>query len=928
MHARDLAKLGIPDSLIAAWERRGVGELTEIQAAALSDDRFRSGANLVVVAPTSSGKTFVGEVAAVLTALDMRRVIYLVPMKAIAEEKFREFKDTYGDPQIGLQVVVSSGDHAEYDPDILSGNFNLAVIVYEKLAQLLVQRPDLLPMCGLVVVDELQLMRDGRRGPKLEMLLTKILMSPRPPRIIGLSATLNDLNGLDTWLRAEVVESRSRPVPLQEGICDLAGVVTYYQPDGTIVEERFPVETPCKGIDQLLGRLVEMFAAKWQILVFVSTKEGTQAVAGSLASVLPSQAAPREVAEEVEVLDETAFKGFMQMEGLTHRLGYHNADLDTEERLLVERLFREGYLRVLVSTTTLAMGVNLPSDLVIVRDVERWDPDQRARVALPTAEYKNAAGRAGRLGARTEGRALLLATSQFQIEQLRRNFVHGELEGMDSAIPRERDFPSHVLSLFASRIASNEAQAVEVFKASYAYHVFYYQYPDQLVGAIQDAVAKCLDLGLIETRDGTLRPTAIGLAVAAFGISIGTYGLIREAIQSVREVGFSMPEVLLRLVQAQEIASLAPYLRVDERDRDTFRPILGSRVDVPKGSLISSVLSHPEAPARDTDTLLKKVALLVGWTEGTRIRELEPTFRVGLGAIRTLAETASWLAEAAARLSSPLGAGGETADALHRLSDELRYGVPHELVPLARLKPRGVGRDTLVRLLHNDRGLAITSVDALFDTPDEAFVGVIGPRQLELLRDAALAYVRDTQALHSRGHSLRLARVAPMKALVESAYRASGRGFEAAIRDLLTAPPLSLDCTLVTRQRHGEEDLHLNHPDGVIVIQATASEDPLRNIRWDKAREVLGQGVGLSPISYIVMGKPGFHDMAIHNAQTMSREAGRRLLLIPFSVLSELCVRVVEGSLPREDLISVLRNKTGYVSFDAIDHLAEELRVL
>jgi len=122
--------------------------------------------------------------------------------------------------------------------------------------------------------------------------------------------------------------------------------------------------------------------------------------------------------------------------------------------------------------------------------------------------------------------------------------------------------------------------------------------------------------------------------------------------------------------------------------------------------------------------------------------------------------------------------------------------------------------------------------------------------------------------------------------------------------------------------------LHLNHPDGVIVIQATASEDPLRNIRWDKAREVLGQGVGLSPISYIVMGKPGFHDMAIHNAQTMSREAGRRLLLIPFSVLSELCVRVVEGSLPREDLISVLRNKTGYVSFDAIDHLAEELRVL
>ena len=927
MHVSDLAGFGIPKSLIEAWEQRGIGDLTEIQTATLSHERFRSDSNLLVIGPTSSGKTFVGEVAAALTALGMRRVIYLVPMKAIAEEKYRDFRETYGGPNIGLEVVISSGDHSEYDADILSGNFNLAIVVYEKFAQLIVQRSDLLATCGLIVVDELQLIRDGRRGAKLEMLLTKISMLPRPPRVIGLSATLRTLNGLDTWLRAEVVESRSRPVPLLEGICDLTGATTYYKEDGTAVEERFALPAPCAGTDELLARLAQVIAAERQILVFVATKDGTQAAANSIAEALPTTAIPREVAEAVEVLDETEFKGFMQREGLARRVGYHNADLDPDERLLVEGLFREGYLRVLVSTTTLAMGVNLPSDFVIIKDIERWDPGQRARVALPTAEYKNAAGRAGRLGTRSEGRSLLLATSPFQAEQLLRNFVRGELARMDSAIPREGDFPSHVLSIFASRLVASEAQAIDVFRASYAYHVFYHEYSDQLADAIKDAVGKCLALGLLEGDKNELRTTRIGLAVASFGVSIRTYELIRDAIRSAVDLGFSIPDTLFVLMQAHEVVGLAPYLRIDERERDSFRPMLSSRADVPEASALSGLLSRPESPTQDENTRLKKVALLVGWSEGTRIRDLEATFRIGLGAIRTLAETLSWLVEAASHLVPSLGASAETAAALHRLSDELKYGVPYGLVALARIRPRGVGRDVLLRLIHNDRGLVVTSADALFDTPDEAFSGVIGPRQLDALRNAALAYVLDRQMLHMRGHSLRLARAAPIKSLVETAYRATGRGFEAAIRDLLTSPPLSLDCTMVPRQRYGEEDLHLEHPDGVIVIQATASEDPSRNVRWDKAREVLGQGIGLSPVSFIVVGKPDFHETAIRNAQSMSREAGRRLLLIPFSVVSELCVRVVEGSLPRKDLVSVLRNKTGYVSFDGIDHLAEEYGV-
>ncbi|GAF69153.1 unnamed protein product, partial [marine sediment metagenome] len=121
MNVQELAKLGIDSPFIKAWEDKGISELTEIQAVALSDDSLQQGRNVVIVAPTSSGKTFIGEVFAVRSASTLHRAIYLVPFKAIAEEKYKEFSETYS--SLGLPIVVSSGDHAEFDADIRRGEF-------------------------------------------------------------------------------------------------------------------------------------------------------------------------------------------------------------------------------------------------------------------------------------------------------------------------------------------------------------------------------------------------------------------------------------------------------------------------------------------------------------------------------------------------------------------------------------------------------------------------------------------------------------------------------------------------------------------------------------------------------------------------------------------------------------------------------------
>ena len=142
MKVYDLLKQDVQQPLLDAWGKAGVTVLTACQERVLSHIPIWQGRNALVVAPTSSGKTFVGEVLAARSAYSLKRAIFLVPFKAIAEEKYAEFRERYG--EIGISVVISDGDHTLFDQDIRRGDFGIAVIVYEKMAQLLIQSPGIL----------------------------------------------------------------------------------------------------------------------------------------------------------------------------------------------------------------------------------------------------------------------------------------------------------------------------------------------------------------------------------------------------------------------------------------------------------------------------------------------------------------------------------------------------------------------------------------------------------------------------------------------------------------------------------------------------------------------------------------------------------------------------------------------------------------
>lgn len=210
MRVTALEAFGIDNGILDVWSEAGHKELLPIQELAVRRGKVLEGGNAVIFSPTSSGKTFVGEMAAVRIARQNRRAIYLVPQKALVEEKYQEFSRKYS--PFGIRVVISTRDRKAHDRAICRGEFHIAVIVFEKLQSLLVNCPTLLRHVGLAVIDELQMIGDATRGAAVEILLTKILISRHRPQIIGLSAALGIARGLAGWLGATLCEERRRSV--------------------------------------------------------------------------------------------------------------------------------------------------------------------------------------------------------------------------------------------------------------------------------------------------------------------------------------------------------------------------------------------------------------------------------------------------------------------------------------------------------------------------------------------------------------------------------------------------------------------------------------------------------------------------------------------------------------------------------------------
>lgn len=198
----ELIAFGLPSTVLAEWSERFKSGLNYLQLKAVNEHRILNGSSLLVVAPTSSGKTFIGELAATRAIVDGRKAVFLLPYRALVNEKYEQFQELYGE-RLEMRVIRCTGDYIDETAAFVRGKYDLAVLTYEMFVNLAVGNPTLLQQIGLVVLDEAQFITDPSRGIIVELLLTYLLAARErgvEPQLLLLSAVIGNINDFDQWL--------------------------------------------------------------------------------------------------------------------------------------------------------------------------------------------------------------------------------------------------------------------------------------------------------------------------------------------------------------------------------------------------------------------------------------------------------------------------------------------------------------------------------------------------------------------------------------------------------------------------------------------------------------------------------------------------------------------------------------------------------
>ena len=705
MNIHQLSKYDFPETMIEAWEDQGIEKLQPIQYRAITDYRLFDGKNLIISTPTSSGKTFIGELAAVYNALHKRKSVYLVPTKALAEEKYLSFRKFY--EENGIDVVISTRDRREFDKQLSQGKFHIAIIVFEKFFQLLNTDKDFTSKINLVVADELQLLADISRGANLELLLTRLKLINSDFQLIGLSAVLGNSRILPDWLEADLLIEDRRPVELRLGY--VSEGVFHYQTFNSREngEEVFIPDITGGRRDIMVAVAKHLTEQDEQCLIFLPDKDSTRRMAWNLdeeTNLLPAENAIRELQE----LEDTNSRDLL-ISALQGGVAFHNADLSAEERATIEKYFRAGEIRILASTTTLAMGVNLPARNVIL-DLDYWRASSGGHRFYKThmlrSDFENIGGRAGRYKIEKEfGRAITIATTLLEREQFRRIYLEGEIEHIKPQL-WEGSMATAVMNAVALGNCDSIPHIINFLRNSLTWKLYSMDHKamDRLEPELEQGIKDCLQTGvLIEYSDGKIGLSPLGKAATRMGISVNTAGAIARWIEERIEVWNNNPLEILYLASITD-DGMDAYLNFSTAAYNSQKFDLKQQMINEVGFAGFSAIQKLEDLHCIDDYVETKCFrnsfVFKDYISNFSNREIEEKYNLYLGSIRNAAEHISWIISAIAEIVDELNFGEERVKQLRNLASRVQYGVGIAGIPLAGLHVPGLGRERIRSLVH------------------------------------------------------------------------------------------------------------------------------------------------------------------------------------------------------------------------------------
>jgi len=622
--------------------------------------------NLVVSAPTASGKTIIAELFSIQSVLAKgKKVIYTCPLRALANEHYNDFKKKYSgqENKNKIRFALSTGD-LDSNSSYLK-NFDVVMTTYEKLASLLRHKAEWLSSVGCIIVDEIHEL-DSDRGPVLEIALTQMRINNPNVLVLGLSATIPNAKEMAKWLGAELVESEWRATKLREGV---------------LFENETEYNDETKEEGDLEKVIEQHLASKKQVLIFMNARKRAEAMAKKVAEQTKNfieeknkLILKRAAEDALNTLESPTEQCASLAESIKLGAAFHHAGLMNKQREIVEENFRNGGIRVLCSTTTLAAGVNTPADVVIIPTLYRFEKFGMELISV--REYKQCAGRAGRPKFSTEGKSIIVASGEAQREMFLEKFINGKMEDVESKLSIIPILRTHILALISTDYIYDLKSIEKFFEGTLYAHQL--QNMGDLLDNVLEIIEDLVEYKFVEQIEGRYKATMLGKRVSDLFLDPDSANELVNALLTKKT--FTPFSYLYAWVNCTEFV---PWLRPPKNIHAVLMEELSNKLEeIPFAQ--EKALFAPESTEKFFSALM-----LEHWVNEKREGELFSNFGLAPGVLFGKTRIIEWLAYSTVELSKVLGQERHLLKA-QKLGKRVNYGVKEELLMLVEL--RGIGR--------------------------------------------------------------------------------------------------------------------------------------------------------------------------------------------------------------------------------------------
>jgi helicase len=697
MRVEELRNFGFAEKWIEKIKSKKIEEFYPPQEEFIKRRLFEK--NCIVSTPTASGKTLMAILAAIKTLEKGKKVLYTSPLVALAFEKYEELSKFFNE----YKTAISVSDFDSSDPWLQ--NYDLIVATNEKVESLIRHGAEWIRDVGLLILDEIHLLTDASRGPTLEILITKMRKIVRNLQIIGLSATIRNAEELAEWLDSKLLKSDFRPVKLYQGVAydskiKFPGYKTIELNKELDLEEAIVSDTLNKGK---------------QILIFCSTRKSTEALAERLAKVVSNKLGKSDIeslkklSEDVENVLEVPTEQCKRLARcIKSGAAFHHSGLVGKQRRLIEENFRNGLIKVIVATTTLAAGVDLPAFRVLIKDAKRYHPTYGS-IYIPTLEYYQMIGRAGRPRFDNYGESIIIAKSEDDAEELIERFIFGEPEPISSKLASEPALRMHVLALIASDFCKKRKSIFDFFSSTF----FAFKYGD--ISLLEEKIDEILETlnewSFIKIEGEKIEATRVGKRISELYIDPLTGKLFLDGLKNDKIfTEFSLLQLISSSIEMKPLLSV----RMSELDE------IENAIEMKKEEFLLEIPTD-DYEYEEFEKSIKMAKIFEDWINEKTEEEILQRYSLTPGELHSRLQIADWLLYSLHEIALVIKKK-EVLTPLKKLRVRIENGVKEELLPLVSLE--GIGR-IRARRLYN---AGFKSLEELRKAPLESIARIVGEK--------------------------------------------------------------------------------------------------------------------------------------------------------------------------------------------------------